>query len=165
VPGKKRGLTAGEKELLSDIFRSGIDYDRIRLQDGAGTNPLAVIAMRSSKNWAMTYLSTIHYNKGHFHDDFSAGEDRYKALLVHEITHVWQYTQLGLAMFGIRYGWNFIACEFNQDRLYDYDAKTDFGSATLEAQAQIVSHSWSLRGKPGADALKAKLKGTGLYGL
>ena len=165
MAAKKRGLTAGETKLLTEIFRDTIDYDRIRLQDGAGRNPLALIALRSSKNWAMTYLGTIHYNKGHFQDDFSAGEHRYQTLLVHEVTHVWQYTRLGLAAFGLRYGWNFVSCDFNQDRLYDYDAKTEFGSATLEAQAQIVSHSWSLRDKPGGGALKQKLVGTGLYGL
>jgi hypothetical protein len=165
MAGKKRGLTPGEKELLRDIFRGAIDYDRIRLQDGAGRNPLALIALRSPKNWAMTYLSTIHYNEGHFQDDFSTGDDRHKALLVHEVTHVWQYTRLGLAAFGLRYGWNFVSCEFDQDRLYVYDDKTEFGSATLEAQAQIVSHSWSLRGKPGSEALKKKLAKTGLYGL
>lgn len=163
---KKRGLTAGERDLLREVFRDRIDYDRVRLQDGAGANPLARIALRSPKNWAMTYLGTIHFNKGHFREDFAADADsKYQALLVHEVTHVWQYRRLGLVPFASRYGWNFIACEFSQDRLYDYDAKTDFGSATLEAQAQIVSHSWSLRGKPGAEALKAKLKGTGLYGL
>lgn len=165
MAGRKRRLTAGEKELLRDVFRGMIDYDRIRLQDGAGRNPIALVALRSPKNWAMTYLSTIHYNKGRFRDDFSTGEDRDKALLVHEIAHVWQYTRLGLLPFGLRYGWNFVSCNFNQDRLYDYDAKTEFGSATLEAQARIVEHSWSLRGKPGGDALKQKLAKTGLYGL
>lgn len=165
MAANKRGLTAGERKLLGDIFRDTIEYDRITLQDGAGRNPLALVALRSPKHWAMTYRNTIHYNKGHLHDDFSAAEDRYQALLVHEVTHVWQYTRLGLLPFGLRYGWNFISCDFNQGRLYDYDAETDFGSATLEAQAQIVSHSWSLRGKPDGDALKAKLAGTGLYGL
>lgn len=162
---KKRGLTIGERKLLSDIFRDSLNYDRIKLQDGAGRNPLALIALRSAKNWAMTYLSTIHYNKGHYREDFSVGEDRYKALLVHEVTHVWQYARLGLVAFGLRYGWNFVSCEFDQDRLYDYDAKTEFASATLEAQAEIVARSWSLGGKPGGEALKAKLLGTGIYGL
>jgi hypothetical protein len=163
---KKRGLTSGERELLREVFRGLIDYDRIRLQEGPGRNPLAAIALRSPKTWAMTYLDTIHFAEGHFRDDFSAGEDSaHKALLVHEAAHVWQYRSLGLIAFALRYGWNFIACEFNQDRLYVYDAETDFGSATLEAQAQMVSHSWSLGDKPGAEGLKAKLAKTGLYGL
>ena len=88
MAGKKRGLTPGEKTLLQSVFGAAVDYDRIRLQDGAGANPIAMIALRNPKNWAITYRNTIHYNEGHFRDDFTAGDDRvHEGLLVHEVAH------------------------------------------------------------------------------
>lgn len=157
---RQRGLTAGEIALLRGVFGDGISYEKVRLRDGAGLNPLAAIALRDPTNWAMTYLNTIHFNKGHFRDDFSA-DDSHKALLVHEATHVWQYNKMGVVPFALRYGWNFLSCEFDQHKMYDYGGAPHFKDATLEGQAQMVSHYFGSR----SEALKAKLARTGFYGL
>jgi hypothetical protein len=162
MAGRERRLTKGEIELLREVFGSRISYEKVRVREGAGGNALAKIALRKPGNWAMTYLDTLHFNTGRFSEDFSVpGADG--ALLVHEATHVWQYSKLGLLPFALRYGWNFVACRFDQGAMYEYDAKTDFRTAALEAQARMVEHSWAWRGKPEGEALKARLAGTGLW--
>lgn len=161
---KNRGLTAGEIELLREVFGEMLSYEKVRLRDGAGANPFARIAFLNSKNWAMTFLNTIHFNTGHFRDDFAASDD-HRSLLVHEATHVWQYSKLGLLSFGLRYGKNFISCNFQQAQLYNYDKAGHFGDATLEGQAQMVSHYFKLRKSPEGPKLGAKLAKTGFYGL
>jgi hypothetical protein len=164
MAGKTRGLTGGEIELLREVFGNAISYEKVRLRDGAGANPLARIAFMNSGNWAMTYLHTIHFNTGHFREDFSAaGENR--SLLVHEATHVWQYSKLGVAHFALRYGWNFTSCHFDQHKMYDYGGAAHFDDATLEGQADMVSHYYNARKGKDGPALKAKLAGTGFYSL
>jgi hypothetical protein len=162
--GRQRGLTGGEIELLREVFGNKISYEKIRLHDGAGANPLARIAFLNSKNWAMTYLHTIHFNTGRYREDFSAaGENR--SLLVHEATHVWQYSKLGAVHFAVRYGWNFTSCHFDQQKMYDYGGAAHFKDATLEGQADMVSHYYNARRGKDGEALKAKLARTGFYGL
>ena len=161
---KVRGLTKAEIELLREVFGNMISYEKVRLRDGAGANVPARIAFLNSKNWAMTFLNTIHFNAGHFHDDFALVQN-HQSLLVHEATHVWQYNKLGLIPFGLRYGKNFIACNFNQARLYDYKEAPHFSQATLEGQAQMVSHYYTKRKSPDGAALREKLARTGFYGL
>lgn len=163
MAGKIRQLTKSEIELLREVFGNRISYEKVRLREGAGGHPLAMIALSRSGNWAMTYLDTIYFNDGRFRDDFAApGEDG--ALLVHEMTHVWQYSKLGLMPFALRYGWNFIACRFDQGAMYKYDEGTQFKAAALEAQARMIEHSWVRRGTAEGEALKARLAGAGLWG-
>ena len=164
----KRGLTQGEIAMLREAFAEKVDYMPIRLSDGAGANLLARAAFRQKRNWAMTYLNTIHYNDGRFSADFSQDPDpRHRALLFHEMTHVWQYKTLGLVSFAIRYGANFVSCNFDPMRTYDYSKAERFGEATLEGQAQMVGDYYLERNKASAReaALREKLKDTGFYGL
>jgi hypothetical protein len=164
MASKIRGLTRSEIELLREVFGNRISYERVRLREGAGGNPLARIALSRPGNWAMTYLHTVYFNDGRFRDDFAApGEDA--ALLIHEAAHVWQYSKLGLLAFAARYGWNFVSCRFDQHRLYDYEEAPHFKDATLEGQAQMLGDYYKARKGTGGEVLKAKLAATGFYGL
>lgn len=164
MAGAVRILTSGEISLLREVFDQRLTYTKIRLRDGAGLNPIAAIAFRDAGNHAMTWLNTIHFNKGHYRPDFST-DDSGASLLVHEATHVWQYAELGLATFVLRYGKGLAGCSFDQHKMYDYSKDTHFRDATLEGQAQMVGHYFTLRRGSKGDALKQKLARTGFYGL
>jgi hypothetical protein len=83
LPRPNRPLTAGERTLLRPLFRDGIDYDRVR-----------VIGAPFPFQPADTYLTMgghIYAPGPLFRADFSRQADD-RAVLVHEIGHVWQFT-------------------------------------------------------------------------
>ncbi|HEY0012794.1 MAG TPA: DUF4157 domain-containing protein [Allosphingosinicella sp.] len=157
-----RSLTLGEDELLRGVFGNMVDRSRVTLRAGPGRNPLARLALRQEMVWAMTYRSTIHFKQAHYSDDFSA-LDADARLLVHEMVHVWQYAKLGLPLFALRYGWNYIACDCNPEMTYRHSDARHFNQATLEGQASIVEQYF--HGGAADPALKAKLAQTGFFGL
>ncbi len=167
MSGKSRLLTFGEIELVRQAFPTGIRYDKVRLRDGHGGNPIARIAF-SNGNWAITLGSTISYAPGHYRDDFSTGSVGEKGLLLHEMTHVWQYSRLSWPLFLARYGINLAASGFRPGRMYEYDDSTRFPKAKLEAQAQMVGHYCEAL-VSGNEDRKAKLArnlaGSGIYGF
>jgi hypothetical protein len=164
---RTRPITAGERALAETAFSTRIDYSQVRLCNGPGRNPAAMIAFKRG-NPAITLSRTIYF-KGRFSDDFSKAPDRDKVLLMHEMTHIWQYRQLGFASFMLRYGVELVRRGLSPSRLYEYmPGVTKFADATLEAQAEMVSHY--KRAMLGGDAeelerVARNLVGTGFYGL
>jgi hypothetical protein len=163
--GKQRKLTAGEIALAQTAFGDKIDYDKVRLSDGPGTNPMAHMAFAKG-NPAITIGNTVYFKRD-FCPDFSVrGENG--TTFMHEMAHVWQYRTLGMAAFYVRYGADLARAGFNPDKMYDYRSVTDFDSAMLEAQAQMVGHYYKARAERDAQKtaeLETKLARSGLYGL
>jgi hypothetical protein len=164
--GRQRKLTAGEIALARAAFGERIDYDRVRLCDGPGNQPLAHAAFARG-NPAITVGSTVYF-KSRYGPDFSApGQDRKS--FIHEMTHVWQYRVLGMPAFFARYGAEFVRVKGKPNDMYKYVAgETGFGEAMLEAQANMIGdYSEALwAGKSARKAELAKnLAGAGLYGL
>ena len=163
---KQRSLTPGEIDLARKAFGDKIDYGRVRISDGPGTNFAAHIAFAKG-NPAIT-LGSIIYFKRDFCPDFCAvGKDRKS--FMHEMTHVWQYQRLGMTSFLLRYGEEFFKVGGNPDLMYDYKkGVAKFGEAMLEAQASMVG-DYSAALWAGDEALKARLAknlaGSGFYGL
>lgn len=162
---KKRPLRAGEIRLVEETFPPGIDTGAVRIVDGPGMNPVPAIAFMSERNHALTFVNTIYYGTG-YADDFSAGDARARALLLHEMTHVWQYATIGVPVFLARYVKDLASVMFRAPRMYDYKVGEPFAKARLEAQAQMVQNYYLRRANGHAlDDLKASLKGTRIYGL
>ena len=162
-----RVLTPGEIDLARQALGERVDYSRIRLCYGAGRNPVAALAFRNG-NPAITLRRTIYYGK-HLEQDYSQASPSLQSLFVHEMMHVWQYAELGLPRFLLRYGRDLAACRFRAAAMYRYEpGVTRFEEAMLEAQAQMVGEY--LRAKlEGArereTAIALSLAGTGFYGL
>lgn len=163
---KLRKLTPGEIALARTAFANKIDYSRVVLNDGPGTEALAHIAFAKG-NSAITVDSSIYF-KADYCPDFSApGKNR--QVFIHEMTHVWQYQTMGLAAFALRYGADLLAAKGKPDAMYNYTAGTTrFGTAMLEAQAQMTcdygAASWANDTKRLAK-LAANLAGSGFYNL
>lgn len=166
---KKRRLTEGERRLVRETFPPDIEkiLAEVRLSDGAGKNPIPAIAFMSRANHALTFGRTIYFGT-HYAEDFSTVGDVGKALLLHEMTHVWQYARLGVPGFLARYAREFLSVRFRPRRMYEYKSRAPFGPARLEAQAQMVQDYFLARAA-GATArladLAESLAGSRMYGL
>ena len=162
----RRPLTEGERNMLGAAFGDGLDYSRVRLCQGTGGNPGAHMAFRKPGVDAITLIRTIFF-RGGLVEDFSQGGDA--SLLMHEMTHIWQYQRLGVLRFGLRYLNELEACNFDRNALYHYDSgQTAFAEARLEAQAQMVQDYGIALGagrtQQAAD-LRRNLAGSGLFGF
>jgi hypothetical protein len=166
---KKRRLTAGERQLVLDSLPTGIEkiLGEVRLSDGAGKNPIPAIAFMNKANHALTFGRTIYFGQD-FADDFASAGDGGKALLLHEMVHVWQYERLGIAGFLACYAREFVSVRFKAGRMYEYKSRAPFGPARLEAQAQMVQDYFLARAAQAtaqANDLAASLAGSRMYGL
>jgi len=166
---KKRALTAGERELVLDIFPSELKtiLGEVRLSDGPGKNPIPAIAFMNEHNHALTFGRTIYFGK-HYAQDFAAAGDLGRGLLLHEMTHVWQYARLGIPKFLALYAREVLSVRFKPRRMYEYKSRAPFGPARLEAQAQMVQDYFLARAA-GATAkmadLAESLAGSKMFGL
>jgi len=165
--GKQRKLTAGEIALASAAFGNKIDYDKVRLRDGPGLEPLAHIAFAKG-NPAITVGSTVYF-KQDYSPDYSAATMKGKRSFIHEMAHVWQYAALGMPAFFVRYGKDLAKAKGKPNDMYRYTQGTDpFGKAMLEAQAEMVAdYSVALWSANAAQLAKVarNMAGSGLYGL
>ncbi|HEX6376697.1 MAG TPA: DUF4157 domain-containing protein [Allosphingosinicella sp.] len=163
--GKQRKLTAGEIALARTAFEDKIDYARVRLSDGPGSNPAAHIAFMRG-NPAITIGNTIYFKEGFSADFSAAGADG--ATFMHEMTHVWQYRTLGMPAFYARYGAELARANFKPGDMYKYKDEARFGDAMLEAQAQMVGdyhHALSVGNASARARIARNLAGSGLYGM
>ena len=162
-----RPLTPEETALARPVFGAGLDYARVRIVGGAGGNPIAAIAFANG-NAAITLGRRIHYCDG-VDEDLAAAGIEARALLLHELTHVWQYRRLGMLRFLLRYVWEFLAVGCRAAAMYRYaPGETPFATARLEAQAQMIGDYAAAGWRRDAEAVRLladNLAGSGLWGL
>ncbi len=78
-----RPLTATEQDIIAPLYEDRIDLHAVRINMGG---PLTLVYP------GVTLGNTISFP----HDAYDITEERYQALLVHEVCHVWQYQTSGL---------------------------------------------------------------------
>jgi hypothetical protein len=88
---RSRGLTEPEKTYLKEIFRDSVDYDKVTITRDSALSAGA----------ARTVGNTINLQEQHFKGDTmelsETGPDPGILVLAHEMGHVWQYQNGGLA--------------------------------------------------------------------
>ncbi|MBF5046217.1 MULTISPECIES: DUF4157 domain-containing protein [Myxococcaceae] len=133
-PGRR--LTERERTLLEGVFGSGVDLDRVRIKEGR-------VGVLGVSGRAFALGSTVYVPRGR--GPLSPG------LLVHELTHVWQY-QHG----GTRYLSAALWAQFLGDG-YDWRKGLAEGrpweALNPEQQAALLEHAFeagALGGGPGA---------------
>lgn len=165
---QRRPLTAGEIDWARRAFGDRLPLERVTLVNGAGGNPLALAAIRNG-NSAITLGRTIHFSPAYYLPDFSTAKPAARGLMIHELTHVWQYARLGMPRFFARYARDYAACGFTAWRMYEYAPGTAaFTAARLEAQASMVGDYGEAlaAGDEGRRLQVAQnLKGSGFFGL
>jgi hypothetical protein len=128
-----RPLTDGERALAASLFGDAIDQN--------------AVTIRHSKWWPFQPRNTLMAPCGHLHvhpqsalwsEDYSREGLSLQALLLHELTHVWQAQQRG------KYYLPLMRHPFCR---YDYAVKPGWPLERygLEQQGEIVRHTFLLR--------------------
>ncbi|KGM56974.1 hypothetical protein N799_12260 [Lysobacter arseniciresistens ZS79] len=92
-----RGLTSGEVAMLRQVFGSSVDYSAVKLHN----HGYWMLFGFQPDDTATAPNGEIYLPAELFKADFSLEMDVHKRLLVHEMTHVWQY-QLGYPVKRVR---------------------------------------------------------------
>ena len=128
-----RPLTEGERTLAASVFGDAIDYE--------------AVTIRHARWWPFQPRNTLMAPCGHVHvhpkstlwsEDYSREGLSLQALLLHELTHVWQAQRRG------KYYLPLMRHPFCR---YDYAVKPGWPLERygLEQQGEIVRHTFLLR--------------------
>lgn len=125
-PFSRRPLTAAERALAGEMFGPGLDAGRVRLF-ALPLWPRAFVAGPRLIVWPAARALC----------DFAAAPLRQQAILVHELTHVWQ-AQRGafLPLAKLRAG------DSAASYAYDLASGPAFEDLNIEQQAMIVEHAF-----------------------
>lgn len=131
LPGADRPLTAGEAAIAESMFGGAVDLACVRLHHAKwfALQPAWVVMAPDGGIW-------FHPNGYLWRDDFAVADLDLRALLVHELVHVWQH-QSGICLplrrppFA-RYG-------------YRLKPGKRFARYGLEQQARIVEDAYRAR--------------------
>lgn len=137
-----RPLTDGEIALLQPLFRDGIDYERVRVIDNSF--PL------QPENVYMTPRGHIYAPGTLFRPDFATASPSLRAVFVHEMTHVWQFTN-GMDLVG-QGAATMIKYRGNYERAYPYEltANRDLVEYGMEQQASIIEDYFDITAQHGS---------------
>ena len=126
-----RALTSGERAIVAALFGAALDPEPVRIRRAKWFmwQPAWVVMAPDGDIW-------LHPNGGLWRDDFASQPLPLRALLVHELTHVWQRQRgrnlvLQRRPFA-RYG-------------YTLAPGKPFGDYGIEQQAMIVEHAYRAR--------------------
>ncbi len=170
-----RPLAPNEVVLVNQAFGAQpVSPGQVRIVPGAGNQPAAAAAFRNG-NPAITIGNTIYMKPEVYRarggSDLSSNPEGVEMLL-HEYTHVIQYTRLGFTAFGARYAREFHQSGYDANKMYDYGSRTrNYDDEMLEGQAAMVGdYGRQMALPPGSrtpaliQQLRTKLRGTGILG-
>jgi PKD repeat protein len=147
--GGARSMTANEIAEAQPIFGSSIDYTKVRLADATPCTEFVgwIQGLAGERRpFTMGYVITIT-NTGTWND----------TILIHELTHVWQYVQEGMdyVMDSIveQIDQGQAAYNYGYDNAYDgtggeeelNNSNGNFDDFNVEQQAQIIEHYYVRR--------------------
>lgn len=128
-----RALTAGERALADEAFADALDLDAIRILPAPWPFNRAFVPGRwFGRDW-------IVWPAGALPRDIAAAPLPLQAMLIHELTHVWQAQQgVNLLTGKIRAG--------DRPSSYEYPVGVDcaWGALNIEQQAMVVEHRFRL---------------------
>lgn len=138
-----RSLTEPERALAEEAFGDGLNLDSVRLTATPWPFVRAFVPGRwFGREWILWPRRTLP-------EDFALAPVKQQAVLIHELTHVWQAQQgINLLTGKIRAG--------DRPSSYEYPVgmDCDWGQLNIEQQAMVVEHRFRLSrgGKVPADA-------------
>jgi hypothetical protein len=126
-----RPLTDGERALAHGMFGAAIDYDRVRLHRAKWWpfQPRQYIMAPDGDIW-------FHPQGSAWREDYAEAGIDLQALLIHELTHVWQH-QSGINLLLRRHPF----CRY----AYDLTPGKPLARYGIEQQAMIVEDMFRLR--------------------
>jgi len=125
---KLRSLSPAERDLVRDLFGDSLETGRLRVL----RNPVWNRAFVAGPN-------LISWPARHFEPCFAAAPLALRALLVHELVHVWQAQRgVNLILGKLKAG------DGPGAYLYRLDRQTRFEALNIEQQAMVVEHAYRL---------------------
>ncbi|WP_211367989.1 DUF4157 domain-containing protein [Pseudoxanthomonas sangjuensis] len=152
---RSRGLSSAEKTYLREIFRDSVDYDAVTITRGSA---LSAGAARTTGN-------TINLQDEHFVGDTLDLSDAGTLVLAHEMGHVWQYQNGGLAYIPSSLIPQIKAAVTGGDRNAAYNWRDavrnhiDWADWNAEQQAECISDYNEALRRLNADAYSADAEG------
>jgi hypothetical protein len=132
---RSRSLSEPERKYLKDIFHDAVDYDKVTITRGSA---LSAGAARTTGN-------TINLQEEHFRGDTMELSDAGLLTLAHEMGHVWQYQNGGLAYIPSSLIPQIVAGLSGKSRNLAYDWRNavrnriDWSEWNAEQQAECIS--------------------------
>lgn len=138
-----RPLTDGERAFLAPLFRDAVDYDAIRIVRGRAF-PL------QGARTIVTLGRAIYVPQPVYVDDYAGAAPARRAILVHEVAHVWQY-ESGIAVIAGAVRAFFVAGgRYARAYRYRLAPGRDLLDYGVEQQASILEHYFLATGKDAA---------------
>lgn len=129
-----RGLTAGEIAMAQRVFGTAIDYASVKLHN----HGYWLLFGLQPDNTAVAPNGEIYFPGDLFKPDFSLLGPSEQRLLIHELTHVWQY-QLGYPIKRVR------AIRPGMSYSYALDAVRKLRDFNMEAQGNLIADYYTLK--------------------
>lgn len=137
-PAHGRPLSDGERAFLAPLFRDAVDYDAVRVVRGRAF-PL------QGARTLVTLGAAIYAPDAVYCDDFAATARERRAVLVHEVTHVWQ-TAVGIDVIaGAVRAFFATGGRYTRAYLYRLLPGRDLIDYGIEQQASILEHYYLAR--------------------
>lgn len=130
---KCRMLTEGEIQLCQDIFADKINYANVRIMN----HPFLPW---QAKNVLMAPTGYIHVRNLLYKNDYSLESEIYRALFIHEMTHILQY-QHGIAVLlkgALLQSAYFLSFKRYDPYQYTLQANKSFWDYNIEQQGDIA---------------------------
>lgn len=128
-----RALTVGERALAKEVFGDALELDSVRLFGAPVVNRAFVPGRLAGRYW-------IVWPRAVLKPDFSVAPLGEQALLIHELTHVWQ-AQRGVFLPFAKLKAGDTAASYS----YAAFGPTDFARMNIEQQASAVEHAFLAR--------------------
>lgn len=135
TPG--RGLTSGEVSLATSIFKTSVDYSKVKVhQDKYLDLPFGA---EQPDDTLMTPVGEIYAPGGTYSKDYSQESDDWKGTFIHEMCHVWQW-QRNIKSVRTSAAKLFVYHITDYDQAYNYTLREfkDLKEYGLEEQATII---------------------------
>ena len=135
--GGGRGLSADEIKLAQTMFKTSIDYNKVLIHKGKYFDlPLGIT---QPDNTFMTPNGEIYAPPNVYSSDYGGESDELKAIIIHEMTHIWQW-QRNIKNVKTAAAGEFIWHGLDYDAAYYYKLQeyVDLKEFGLEQQATIV---------------------------
>jgi hypothetical protein len=150
----RRPLTPAEREDAVRIFRGSIDYDPVVISRGS---PFALVS-------ATTIGNRINLRAEHFAGESLELSPKGRLVLIHELAHVWQFQQGGLAyirssLIAQVVGW---ITTGSRRAAYDWrkahNAGRPWRAWNAEQQAECISHYYAAVSWADRDTMRAAFR-------
>lgn len=152
---ESRSLTLREEALAKAVFKSSIDYKKVRIHDKKYF-PLQPRDVGMTPNGEIYVSGDLLYSS-----DYGVDSHYHKSFFIHEMAHVYQYQLKILNPIASAIG-EYLTNGFNYLKAYEYTLEVgkDLLEYSLEQQAQIISDYfllYILRGKLEINTLRNEL--------